>query len=377
MTIVRARRMRGLIDSIQEGSLMNRLLQIGLVIGALALANGALGAPTPTAPRVAANGTITTPGFAIPYSSFASPKSLKLFLAGVEAGRDAPPLNGPIAASRAYYGKINRARVRRMRQLFAVTVRKSRIAGVVAYAVAPRSGVAPANEHRVLLNLHGGAFLWSADSGGLVEAIPIAAVGRIKVITINYRQGPEHVFPAGSEDVAAVYRVLLEHYKPGEIGIYGTSAGGILTAEAIAWFEDHGLPLPGAIGTFCGSVMVGAGDSAYLAPMLNGGAVPAHPLSLSVLPYFKGARMVDPEVLPGVSRKVLARFPPTLLITGTRDFLMSSEIQSANLLTQAGIDAELHVWNGMWHAFFVDPDMPESMQAYRVVAQFFVRHLTR
>jgi epsilon-lactone hydrolase len=54
--------------------------------------------------------------------------------------------------------------------------------------------------------------------------------------------------------VAAVYRALLEHYEPREIGIYGTSAGGILTAEAIAWFEDHGLPLPGAIGTFCAGV---------------------------------------------------------------------------------------------------------------------------
>lgn len=83
----------------------------------------------------------------------------------------------------------------------------------------------------------------------------------------------------------------------------------------------------------------------------------------------------DPDVLPGVSREVLEKFPPTLLITGTRDFLMSSEIRSQSLLTQAGVEAELHVWNGMWHAFFVDPDMPESMQAYSVIAGFFARHL--
>ncbi|MGH8288414.1 MAG: alpha/beta hydrolase [Steroidobacteraceae bacterium] len=354
---------------------MNRLLQIGLLICGLTASWNALSSPASAPPEVAANGSIITPGFTVPYSSFASAQSLKLFLAGVEAAREAPPFNGPVAVSRAFYGRINRARVRRMRQLFAVTVRKGRIAGVLAYTVAPTGGVAPENAHRVLLNLHGGAFLWGADSGALVEAIPIADVGRIKVITIDYRQGPEHVFPAGSEDVAAVYRVLLRHYRPREIGIYGTSAGGILTAEAVAWFEGHKLPVPGAIGTFCGSVMVGEGDSAYLAPMLNGGAVPTRPLRLSDLPYFKGVRTDDPEVLPGVSPKVLARFPPTLLITGTRDFLMSSEIRSQNLLTQAGVDAELHVWNGMWHAFFVDPDMPESMQAYHVIARFFSRHL--
>jgi epsilon-lactone hydrolase len=354
---------------------MKRFLQIGLTTLGLALCRAALSSPPPPATDVAANGTIATPGFTLPYSSFASPQSLKLFLSSVEADRAAPPLSQPIATSRAYWGRINSARVRRMRQLFAVTVRKSRIADVVAYTVSPTGGVALANEHRVLLNLHGGAFMWGADSGALVEAIPIAATGRIKVITIDYRQGPEHVFPAGSEDVAAVYRVLLEHYKPREIGIYGTSAGGILTAEAIAWFEDHGLPLPGAIGTFCGSVTVGVGDSAYVAPMLKGGTVPAHPLTISDLPYFKGARADDPEVMPGVSRKVLAEFPPTLLLTGSRDLLMSSEISSDNLLIEAGVAAELHVWDGMWHAFFVDPDMPESMQAYRVIVRFFGHHL--
>lgn len=347
-------------------------------LAAMALALGAsVAAASPSAAKtdVDRDGTVTTPGFAVPYSSFASPQSLAVFRSVVEEGRQAPPLSAPIAASRAYYGKLNGARVTRMRKRFAVSVHKHTIAGVDAYTVMPRDGVAPDNAHRVLLNLHGGAFLWGADSGALVEAIPIAATARIKVITIDYRQGPEHVFPAGSEDVAAVYRTLLKHYKPGQIGIYGTSAGGILTAEAMVWLQRHHLPLPGAIGTFCGSVMIGNGDSAYLAPMLGGGAVPTQPMRLLDLPYFKGAHADDPQVMPGVSPQALAAFPPTLLITGTRDFLMSSEIRSHTLLVQAGVDAELHVWNGMWHAFFVDPQMPESGQAYAVIAHFFEHHL--
>ncbi|HEV2284592.1 MAG TPA: hypothetical protein VGR80_01005, partial [Steroidobacteraceae bacterium] len=46
-------------------------------------------------------------------------------------------------------------------------------------------------------------------------------------------------------------------------------------------------------------------------------------------------------------------------------------------LTDAGVEAELHVWDGLWHAFFFDPDLPESRQVYRVVVRFFDRHLGR
>lgn len=56
---------------------------------------------------------------------------------------------------------------------------------------------------------------------------------------------------------------------------------------------------------------------------------------------------------------------------------MSSVIQSQRLLSAAGVDAELHVWDGMWHSFFSDPKMPESREAYRVIVDFFKRKLGR
>ena len=43
----------------------------------------------------------------------------------------------------------------------------------------------------------------------------------------------------------------------------------------------------------------------------------------------------------------------------------------------AGVQADLHVWDGMWHAFFSDPELPESQEAYAVTAAFFDRHLGR
>lgn len=339
-----------------------------------ALASGAC-AQDAASPTVGDDASVHLGAVTVPYSGFASQQARAFFPSMLAAGGKAPPISAPIAQSRAFYDRVNSDRAARMEKLYAVKTHQETIGGVGADVVEPADGISPKNRGRVLINLHGGAFLWGAHSGALVEAIPIASLGHIKVVSVDYRQGPEHVFPAASEDVEAVYRALLKRYKPANIGIYGCSAGGVLTGEAVARLIDRKLPVPGAIGTFCGALVNMLGDSVYVAPLLNGQPVPDHPLRLNDLPYFKGAREDDPMVFPGVSPALLARFPPTLLITGTRDMAMSSVIQSQALLRRAGVEAELHVWDGMWHSFFSDPEVPESQEAYQVIVTFFDRHL--
>jgi acetyl esterase/lipase len=316
---------------------------------------------------------ITVPSFALPYSSFNSPEAVAL----LERMRKTGPIppNSSIQFARDYYDKQNSDRVRRMRAIYDVKVVDEKIGGVHVQRVTPAAGIAPENRARVLINLHGGAFMWGADSGALAEAVPIAAVGRIEVITVDYRMAPEFRFPAGSEDVAAVYKALLAKYSPKAIGIYGCSAGGVLTAESVAWILSKKLPVPGAIGTFCGSLVEFGGDSAYFGQASLGQKPVADALTLASIPYFAGARADDPLVLPGRSKALLAHFPPTLLITGSRDFAMSSVLYSNELLQDAGVRTELHVWDGMPHAFFVDPEPVESQQAYRAIARFFQRYL--
>jgi acetyl esterase/lipase len=354
--------------------------RLSYVVSALLLCAVSLGttASAQTAsPGFNADGSVTSPALTIPYSSVASPEARAFFPKMLAAGAKAPPITAPIEQSRAFYDHMNSDRAARMQKLYPVTIHSETIAGVGTDVVLPAQGVAPENRNRVLINLHGGAFLWGAHSGGLVEAIPIASIGRIKVITVDYRQGPEHTFPAASDDVEAVYSALLKQYKPAQIGIYGCSAGGILTGEAVARIITDKLPTPGAIGTFCGSVANIEGDSSYVAPVLNGQGIPPHLLGVTELPYFRGAKPTDPLVLPGLSPALLAKFPPTLLITGTRDMTMSSVIYSQQLLDRAGAQTELHVWEGMWHSFFSDPELPESKEAYQTIVHFFLRHLGR
>lgn len=352
---------------------MSRLASVLLLLAFSPLAGAARTGSAP--PGVRPDGTVTSPAISVPYSDLASPEARALFPRLLAEGAKAPPITAPIAESRAFYDRMNGDRAARMEKRYPVHIRTATIAGVRVDVVQPTQGIAPAKRHRVLINLHGGAFLWGAGSGGLVESIPIASVGRIKVITVDYRQGPEHTFPAASDDVEAVYRALLKRYRPQDIGIYGCSAGGILTAESVARFIHDGVPVPGAIGTFCGSLLDLTGDSSWIAPLLNGQGVPTHRLGFGDLPYFRGADPRDPLVQPGLSPALLAKFPPTLLITGTRDMAMSSEVRSQALLQRAGVEAELHVWEGMWHSFFSDPELPESRQAYRTIVDFFDRHL--
>jgi acetyl esterase/lipase len=95
------------------------------------------------------------------------------------------------------------------------------------------------------------------------------------------------------------------------------------------------------------------------------------------LPYFANADVKDPLVSPAVSLDVLSKFPPTLIITATRGMELSSAVYSHSRLVKAGVDAELHVWDGMFHGFFYNPDVPESRDCYDVIVKFFDRHLAK
>jgi len=183
-------------------------------------------------PQAHPDSSISTAEFSVPYSAYASPVAREAFQHMVASSHEAPAINAPIETSRAYYERINADHLARMCKIYPVRIHTEQIGGIGTDVVEPAQGITAANQTRVLIHLHGGAFLWGAHSGGLVESIPIASLGRIKIISMDYRQGPEHVFPAASEDAEAVYRALLKQYKPAEIGIYGCSAGGVLTGGA-------------------------------------------------------------------------------------------------------------------------------------------------
>ena len=91
--------------------------------------------------------------------------------------------------------------------------------------------------------------------------------------------------------------------------------------------------------------------------------------------YLKNEDRSNPLVYPARSEDIMSRFPPSLLITSTRDLAMSSVVYTHSVLVQQGVPAELHVWEGLPHAFFLDPELPQSREVYEVTASFFERYL--
>ena len=340
-------------------------------------------APMPPPLQVDADGTVHVPAMSVPVSEFLSPAG-KAYLA--EHLKDVqrpemlvqkdgiPPLLAPYIA--------------RQRSLFSVDRKETTLGGVHAYVYTPKEGIAEANKVRALINLHGGGFSGCWPGCAELESLPIASLGRIRVFSLDYRDGPKYRFPAASEDVAAAYRELLKNYEPRNIGIYGCSAGGMLTGMSVAWFQTHGLPTPGAVGIFCAGATVGqiafGGDANYVAmPMGEGRAAPPAPSGAgkarkrSGLEYLADTDPQDPMVSPAASPEVLRKFPPTLIITGTRGFEFSSAVYTHSLLVKYGVQAELHVWEGLFHGFFYNPDVPESRDCYDVIVRFFDRQLGR
>lgn len=248
------------------------------------------------------------------------------------------------------------------------------IAGVPVRIVTPAQAE-PKNAGRVLINLHGGGF--TTDTGSLLESIPIASLTRTKVVSVLYRLAPEHPFPDALEDAVAVYAELLKTYRPDHIGLYGTSAGAILTAETAARLRRSGQPLPAALGIFSalGDFSI-AGDSMALFG-LQGllGRVPM-PSSGPLLPYYVGKTdPKDPTLSPLYSD--LSGFPPTLFMTSTRDMLLSGTVVLYQAFLKAGVDSRLSVFEALPHAFWLDAGLPESKTACEQMAKFLDEHVGR
>jgi acetyl esterase/lipase len=129
--------------------------------------------------------------------------------------------------------------------------------------------------------------------------------------------------------------------------------------------------MPAALGFFSGTADLSRmGDTEQLfRPELDGarsGGLFAD--------YVGGQDTAAAEVSPIFAN--LSGFPPTLCIAGTRDYLLSQTTLFHRALRAAGVPAELVVFEGMLHAHWIYQDIPESEEAFGIMADFFIRQLS-
>lgn len=333
----------------------------------------AAGAPVTT---IDADGTAHIEGGRIPLSSILSPEAqaiVKRTRPTEGPGAAKPPETEDMAELRRRMNEALQPNVDHMRALYPVDVQETTIDGISVAIITPKGGVPARNRNRVMINAPGGGFRTGIRANSLLISIPVAAVGQFKVVSLLYRQGPEYKFPAATEDFTKVYKAMLKQYKPANIGLVGCSAGGALVAESVAWFQKAGLPRPGVLGIYCAGA--GAkfteGDSAVFAGLATGNriAMPPGPN------YLDQVSLDDPAVTPASDLAVLAKFPPTLFATGTRDFAMSAAAYGHRRLLRAGVESDLLIYDGLGHGFMTNPDYPESQDLYQIAARFYDRHL--
>jgi monoterpene epsilon-lactone hydrolase len=259
------------------------------------------------------------------------------------------------------------------RRLFPINLQSTTTAGVPTDILTPLDTPA-ANRDLVLINLHGGGF--NSDSGSIIEGAPICNLARIKVVSVYYRLAPENPFPAAVEDVVAVYKELLKTYKPRNIGMFGTSAGAILSAEAAVRFKQLNLPLPGALGLF--SVLADyshPSDSRQIFTLngFPGGLKPQDPNKPFGDEYARDTDRKDPVLSPIYAD--LKGMPPTLLVTSTRDLLLSDTTLLYRAFLRAGVDAQLVVFEALPHAYWYHFEFPETTETLHLMAKFLNDHL--
>jgi len=357
---------------------MQRFVALGIAFAGLAAGtcSGSAHAQVSDTGTIEPDGAVVVPSFVLPpsiYSSDEAKAALPRKPTDPEEGMFRALAAGKAGEFRKRMPEFMAPRIKHLTELYPVTMRQATIAGVPAVIATPVKPIPKSNRRKILLNLPGGGFVMgTADGTGMLESVPLAALAQVEIVSITYRQAPETTFPAASEDVAAVYRELLKKHRPEDIAIFGCSAGGLLAAESMAWFQKEKLPLPAALGIFCASADARwDGDSrAFGRPFA---ALP--PRQTASRNYFGDADLTNPLASPVLSPDILKRFPPTLLIIASRAMEMSATINTHRELVKAGADADLHMWDGLGHAFFYNIDLPESREAFDVMARFFQRHL--
>jgi epsilon-lactone hydrolase len=259
------------------------------------------------------------------------------------------------------------------RRLYAVNIETKAIGGVRTDVITPADWP-EANHKRVLINLHGGGF--NSDSGSQIEGVPIAALAKTRVVGVYYRLAPENPFPAAVEDVVSVYKELLKEYKPQSIGIFGTSAGAILTGEVTVRLKQLAVPMPGALGMF--SMLADYARRAESQSLYTQDGLPGPlPATRQSQPdeYVGKTDPKDPVLSPIYAD--LHGWPPSLLVTSSRDSLLSNTAIFHRALLRAGNEAQLVMYEALPHAFWYHFQLPETREALETMAKFFDEKVQR
>ena len=256
-----------------------------------------------------------------------------------------------------------------------VSIEHSEIEGIKVQSVTPAK-VDPSHEDHLFVYVHGGAYILNQGDAGLPEAMLIASRARIRVLSVDYRMPPEHPFPAGLDDVVVVYQHLLKERAANSMALGGSSAGSGCILAAVHRLIQLGVDVPAALyaGTPWADITK-TGDSYYTNEGIDRLLITYDGLLDAAARMYAGNHdMKDPLISPIYGE--FEGFPPTFLITGTRDLFLSNTARTHVKLRSAWVIADILVFEGVSHGEYAfEAESPESQLAYAELSKFLTQHL--
>jgi len=257
-----------------------------------------------------------------------------------------------------------------------IPIRDGEIAGVKVFYIDPPE-VEARNESRLFLHTHGGGFSMGFGEAATMEALCIAHYAGLRVVSVDYKTIPLHPYPTALNEVISVYVDLLKDLDASAIAFGGSSAGGNLAMAAIHKCKLDGLDTPGAY--FAGTPWTDLqklGDSYFtnegidrILPVYEG------ELEVQAQMYANGEDMSNPLLSPVYGD--FSTFPPSQLVSGTRDLLLSPTLRAHRNLRKAGRVADLNIYEGVSHGeCLIFPEYPECEQVYTELGAFLDVHLS-
>ncbi len=224
---------------------------------------------------------------------------------------------------------------------------------------------------RVLLYTHGGGYAFGSPATHRAMISRIAWYMNANAIVPDYRLAPEHPFPAGLDDIFALYKDLLDSsVSPEKIIVAGESAGGGLTLALLQRIKVEKLPMPAVA-----CVLSPWADLTMSGESLKSNQDKDKIISNDLLHSFADMYAPvevrnDPFVSPSVFGDY-ADMPPMIIQVGTSEVLIDDSRMLAKAVETVGGDVTIQEWRDMqhfWHYNF--RIMKSARNAVRALGTF-------
>lgn len=330
-----------------------------------------------TLPKITKEGRLQVPSLAVPSPDYISEEA-RLWLAASYSYYESSFGASAKKQSRAkellnvysYTNNTSKFKREQASSMYDSRIERKTIGGIEVDLVHPESATLPSEKSKIIIHLCGGVAYLGSE---LVHtAIMVANLAGVRVAVPRYRYPPKCTWSEAINDVASVYTYLLDVSPKLQVGIFGESSGALLSILFTEHIIASDLQTPGVLGILGGG-LPGYQTGSILGSLLDFGVYSKFILGNGWSGEASKPMKYDTRVESSID---LSCFPPTTLVSGTRDSALSATINLYNLLCDAGVDADLNVYEGMPHAHHTSFHTPEGREVLEELARFLNENLS-